>query len=169
MTLHYLARGMAGLASAAVLVGVAAAGVMSASSGVPAAAPPVAPVVFGVPMPLDPAADIPTPDQLYSVLTGLADPGVSFRAKGYLVEGGIGTIESRTADAMMRDASAKGMLPLRFSVADIAPVGPGYATANVTASGPGLPATTQNVTFVRQGAWKLSRASATQVLLMLSA
>jgi hypothetical protein len=160
---------MAGLAGAAVLAGAVTVGVMSPSSGVPAAASRVAPVVFGVPMPLDPAADVPTPGQLYSVLTGLADPGVSFRAKSYLVEGGIGSFESRTADAMMSDARARGLLPLSFSVADIVPVGPGYATANVTASGPGVPATTQNITFVRQGGWRLSRASATQVLLMLSA
>lgn len=170
MTLQSLARGLTGLAGAAALAGAVATGVISASFGAPATTTQVHPVVFGVPMPLDdPAADVPSPDQLYSVLAGLADPGVSFRSKSYLVEGGIGPIEGRTADAMMRDASVRGVLPLSFRVSDIAPAGHGYAMANVTASGPGLAATTQSITFVRQGGWKLSRISAAQVLQMLSA
>jgi hypothetical protein len=177
VTLQSLTRGVTGLVGAAALAGALAIGVMSASSGVPAATTQVAPVVFGVPIPLDdPAADIPTPEQLYSVLARLADPGVSFRAKGYLVEDGIGNIEGRTADAIMRDASAKGLLPLSFHVSDIAPAEPGYASpsqpqasANVTVSGPGMPATTQNIIFVHDGGWKLSRISAAQVLQMFSA
>ena len=169
MTLKSLAKGVATLAGAAAVAGAVTAGVTSASWGVTASSPQVQPVVFGVPMPLDPAADVPSTDQLYGVLNGLADPGVPFRAKGYLVEGGIGVIEGRTADAMMRNASAKGMLPLSFQVSDISPVGPGAASANVTASGPGLPPQTQNVTFVDQGGWKLSRASASQVLQLFSA
>ena len=169
MTLKSLAKGIATLAGAAAVAGAVTAGVTSASWGVTASTPQVQPVVFGVPMPLDPAADVPSSDQLYGVLNGLADPGVSFRSKGYLVEGGIGVIEGRTADAMMRNASAKGMLPLSFQVSDISPVGPGAASADVTASGPGLPPQTQNVTFVDRGGWKLSRASASQVLQLFSA
>ena len=125
-------------------------------------------VVSGAPMPLDPADDLPTPDQLYAVLNGLANPGVPFRSKGNLVEGGVGVIEGRTADAVMKNAVAEGKLPLSFSVSDITPVGPGAASANVTASGPALAPTTQNVTFVDLGGWKLSRSSATQVLTMFS-
>ena len=146
MTLKALAKGVATLAGAAAVAGAVTAGVTSASWGVTASSPQVQPVVFGVPMPLDPAADVPSTDQLYGVLNGLADPGVPFRAKGYLVEGGIGVIEGRTADAMMRNASA-----------------------NITASGPGMAPQTQNVTFVDQGGWKLSRASASQVLQLFSA
>ncbi|NBP86282.1 MAG: hypothetical protein EBU54_14240, partial [Mycobacteriaceae bacterium] len=89
-------------------------------------------------------------------------------AKGNLVEGGIGRIEARTADALMLKAVANGQLPLSFSVANIAPAGPGAATASVTASGPTMPPTTQSITFVDQGGWKLSRASATTVLTMFS-
>ena len=169
MTLKSLAKGFATVAGAATLAGAVTAGVMSASWGVTASSPQVQPVVFGVPMPLDPAADVPSPDQLYGVLRGLADPGVPFRSKGYLVEGGIGVIEGRTADAMMRNATAKGLVPLSFQISDIAPVGPGAASANVTASGPGMPPQSQSVTFVDQGGWKLSRASASQVLQLFSA
>jgi hypothetical protein len=39
-------------------------------------------------------------------------------------------------------------------------------TATVTATGPGTPAITQNITFVNHGTWKLSRASAGLILRM---
>ena len=63
-------------------------------------------------------------------------------------------------------AVAKGQLPLNFSVVDIAAVAAGAASATVTATGPGTPAITQNITFVNQGNWKLSRASAGLILSM---
>lgn len=164
MTLKSLAKGGVTLVGAAVVAGAAWAGVTSASWGVTTAFPEVQPVVFGVPMPLDPAADVPSADQLVFVLNGLADPGVPFRAKGNLVEGGIGILEGRAADSMMRNAVAKGQVPLTFQVVDITAAGPGSASASVTAAGPGMPPYTQNIMFVDQGGWKLSRSSATQVL-----
>ncbi len=152
----------AGVAVAAAVAG-AAAGLTALAAG--AGGPAVAPVVFGAPMPLDPAAaDAPSADQLTGVLYGLADPSVPFAGKAYLVEGGIGRIEARTADALMRNAVAKGQVPLSFSIGAITPAGPGLATAAVTASGPAMAPTTQTVTFVNQGGWKLSRTSATSVL-----
>jgi len=164
VTLKLLAAGVAAVAVA----GSAAVGVTALATSIPAGHGPVQPLVFGVPLPLDPAAAVPTADQLTSVLYGLADPNVPFAAKGNLVEGGIGRIEARTADALMLKAVANGQLPLSFSVANIAPAGPGAATASVTASGPTMPPTTQSITFVDQGGWKLSRASATTVLTMFS-
>lgn len=163
-----LATALAATVGAAAVVGAAAAGVTSIASSSVVAAPQMQLVVSGAPMPLDPADDLPTPDQLYAVLNGLANPGVPFRSKGNLVEGGVGIIEGRTADAVMKNAVAEGKMPLSFSVSDITPVGPGAASANVTASGPALAPTTQNVTFVDRGGWKLSRGSATQVLTMFS-
>jgi hypothetical protein len=121
-------------------------------------------VVFGAPLPLQPGADVPTPDQLSNVLYGLANPDVPFASKSYLVEGGIGSTEARIADRQMQKAAKNGDLPFSFQVANIAPAGPGAASADVTASGPKLAPTTQNVTFVDQGGWKLSRASAMSVL-----
>ena len=126
-------------------------------------------MVFGAPLPLDPATDLPTADQLTGVLAGLADPNVPFSAKGNLIEGGIGRIEARAADGLMAKAVAKGQVPLTFAVSNIAPAGPGAASANVTATAAAMPATTQNITFVNQGGWKISRVSATAVLSFLSA
>lgn len=160
MTQKFLATCMA----VAAIAGGAAAGVTAAASMPLPAAPAIQPVVFGAPMPLDPAAGMPTADQLNGVLYGLADPNVPFSSKAYLVEGGIGRLEARTADALMRSAVAKGQMPLSFSIAGINPAGPGAATADVTASGPGMPPTTQSITFVDQGGWKLSRASASSIL-----
>lgn len=165
MTQKFLVTCMAAAAIAAGAAGAITAGVSITASTSPA----VSPAVFGAPLPLDPAADIPTADQITGVLNGLADPGVPFASKAYLVEGGIGRIEARTADALMRNAVAKGQIPLSFSVSGITPVGPGAASATVTAAGPGMPPTTQTVTFVDQGGWKLSRTSASTVLAIFSA
>jgi hypothetical protein len=155
--------------AAAAIAGGAAAGITAAVTITPSASPAVAPVVFGAPLPLDPAADLPTADQITGVLNGLADPGVPFASKAYLVEGGIGRIEARTADALMKNAVAKGQIPLNFAVSNITSVGPGLASATITASSPTMPPTTQTVTFVDQGGWKLSRASASTVLSIFSA
>lgn len=165
--MKYLATSVAAIAGAAVIAGTAAAGVTSIAAA--PAAPQVALTGIGAPAPLNPVADVPTPEDLYAVLNGLAAPGVPFSSKGYLVENGIGIIEGKTADRLMKNAVAKGLLPLSFSVSDIVPVAPGVASANVTAQGPGMAPTTQPITFVNQGGWKLSRSSASQVLSLFSA
>jgi hypothetical protein len=149
-------------------IGAAAAGVTSLASITPPASQ-VEPVVFGVPLPLDPAADVPSPGQLVGVLSGLQDPGVPFASKGNLVQGGVSDAEGRIADRQLRKASEKGQLPLSFKVTNIAPAGPGAATADVTTSGPRLAPTTQNMTFVDEDGWKLSRASALAVVQQLRA
>lgn len=169
MTLRTFAAGAAaaavfGGAAAGVTALTSASGPLSATTG----APHIALASLGVPLPLDPAADVPSPDQLNGVLYGLADPNVPFASKSYLVEGGIGRLEARTADALMRKAVAQGQMPLSFSIAGITPAGPGAATATVTATGPATPAVTQSVLFVDQGGWKLSRSSASAVLAMFS-
>jgi len=159
---------LAVLLASAAIAGGAAAAMTAAVSITPIAAPAVQPLVFGEPLPLNPVADIPSADQLNSVLYGLADPNVPFASKSYLVEGGIGRLEARTADALMRNAVSKGQVPLSFSIADIVPAGPGAASANVTASGPDTPAITQPITFVDQNGWKLSRNSASALLAMFN-
>ena len=167
MSLKYLATGLA----ATTLVGAPAYGLTTIATNPTTAAPPhttatpaINPVVFGAPLPRDPAADVPTADQLITVLNGLADPSVPFRSKSNLVEGGVGIIEGRTADHMMANAVQNGDLPLSFQIANIQPAGPGAATATVTASGPRTAPTSQTITFVDQGGWKLSRGSATSLL-----
>ena len=154
MTVKSLATGIAAVAA----IGAAAAGVTCIAS-VTAASPRVQPVVFGVPLPQDPAVDLPTPDQLVTVLNTLQDPSVSFASKGYLVEGGI-PVPVGIADHELQKAASKGNLPLTFNISNIVPAGPGAATATITASGPRLAPTPEYLTFVDQGGWKLSHDSA---------
>ena len=155
MTLKSLATGVAAVAA----IGAAAAGVTCIAS-VTGAPPRVQPVVFGAPLPLDPGVDLPTPGQLVGVLNSLQDPSVPFAGKSNLVEGGISGIEGHMADKKLQQAAAKGSLPLTFNITNIAPAGPGAASANITATGPHLAPTTENLTFVDQGGWMLSRTSA---------
>lgn len=146
--------------------GAAAAGLASITSA-STAVYSVEPVVFGAPLPQDPApaASVPTAGQLTSLLSSLADPNVSFANKGNLVEGGISGTEARIADHELKKAADKGDLPLSFTVANIQPAGAGSATADVSVSGPKISTPfTQNVTFVNQGTWMLSRDSVTQLL-----
>jgi hypothetical protein len=157
VTLKSLATGVAAVAA----IGAAAAGVTCIAS-VTAALPEVQPVVFGAPLPLDPVvpgAGVPTPDQLATVLNTLQDPSVSFANKGYLIEGGI-PVPASLADHELQKAAAKGSLPLTFNFTSITPAGPGVAAATLTATGPHLAPTYENLTFVDQGGWKLSHDSA---------
>ena len=83
MTVKSLATGVAAVAA----IGAAAAGVTCIAS-VTATLPQVKPVVFSAPLPLDPVlpgADVPTPDQLVSLLNSLQDPSVPFSSKSNLV------------------------------------------------------------------------------------
>jgi hypothetical protein len=154
-----LATGVAAIAA----IGAAAAGVTSISLVCPIA-PHIQQVVSGAPLPLDPAADVPTADQLLGILNGLQNASVPFADKSYLVAGGISPIEARLADVRMQQAVARGELPLAFTVANIQPAGANAATADVTISGPKLAPTKQNITFVDQGGWKITHASAISLL-----
>lgn len=157
MTLKSLATGVAAFAA----IGAAAAGVTCIAS-VTAVLPEVQSVVFSAPLPLDPVvpgADVPTPDQLVTVLNTLQDPSVSFANKGYLIEGGV-PVPASLADHELQKAAAKGSLPLTFNFTSITPAGPGVAAAALTATGPHLAPTYENLTFVNQGGWKLSHDSA---------
>jgi hypothetical protein len=112
-----------------------------------------------------PGANVPTPGQLTGLLNSLADPSVSFANKSNLVEGGISGTEAHMADHQLKKAAKNGDLPLAFNVTNIQPGAPGSATADVAVSGPKIPSpVTQNVTFVNQGSWVLSRASAMELL-----
>lgn len=164
MTAAVTTKMLATCLAAAAFTGGSAAAVTAVVSTPSPVSVQVAPVVFGAPLPLDPVANLPSADQVNGVLYSLADPNVPFASKSYLVEGGIGRLEAKTADALMRNAVARGQIPLNFTVNSIIPVGPGAATATVTAAAPSMPATTQSVTFVDQGGWKLARSSATTVL-----
>jgi len=158
VTVKSLATGVAALAA----IGAAAAGVTCIAS-VTTVLPQVQPVVFSAPLPLDPVApgaDVPTPDVLVGLLNSLQDPSVPFASKSNLVEGGIGGVEGHFADKELQQAAARGSLPLTFNITNIVPAGPAAASASITAAGPHLAPTIENLTFVDQGGWKLSHDSA---------
>jgi hypothetical protein len=163
-------KSLATTATAVAAIGAAAAGVTSIASGV-APTVGVLPVAVGVPLPQEPApspapaASVPTADQLTGLLNSLADPSVPFANKSNLVEGGISGTEAHMADHELKKAAKNGDLPLAFNVTNIQPGAPGSATADVAVSGPKIPnPVTQNVTFINQGGWILSRASAMELL-----
>jgi hypothetical protein len=165
-----LATGVAAVAA----VGAAAVGV--ASIPTVATSPQVHPVAIGVPLPQDPApapapvpdANLPTASQVSGLLTSLTDPSVSFADKGNLVQGGISGMQAHVADGELQKAAKNGDLPLTFNVTNIQPAAPGSATADVAFSGPKLSTpVTENVTFVNEGNWILSRHSAIQLVKLL--
>ncbi len=164
-------KAIAASATAVAAIGAAATGMTSIASGV-APTVRVLPVAVGAPLPQDPApppaptANIPTADQLTGILNSLADPNVPFANKSNLVEGGISGTEAHIADHELKKAAKNGDLPLAFNVVNIHPgAASGSATADVGVSGPKIPSpVTQNVTFVNQGSWVLSRASAMELL-----
>jgi hypothetical protein len=131
-------------------------------------APEVQLAVFGVPMPLAPAADVPTADQLVGLLSGIADPNVAAADKSGLVEGGLGAIERSVMDGRMQKGRENGKLPLSISAANIEPDGPGAATADITASSPKLEPRSVNLRFVDQDGWKLAHSSLTMLSQMSS-
>ena len=154
MKMKSLATSMAAVAA----ISTATSAVSYLATPAPAAAQALT-TVFFAPLPLDPAVALPAPEQLADVLNTLADPGVPAAGKSNLVEGGLGPVESGAIDHRLQKALKKGALPLTISVANVAPAGPGAASADVTASGPKLEPHSVNLTFVDQGGWKLSRAS----------
>lgn len=124
----------------------------SLEAQVPPAAPP----------PEQPAAALPSAEQLTDLLIRLSDAGVSYKTKEGLVEGGIESGEGHGLDHELRKAYRAGELPLAFEVTNIQPAGPNTASADVAISGPKLqPPVTKPLTFVDQGGtWVLSHDSA---------
>jgi hypothetical protein len=167
-TIKSIVTGLAAVAA----VGATAVGVASIAA-VPTS-PQVRTVAFGAPLPQDPppapapGANLPTAAQVSGLLTSLTDPSVSFADKGNLVEGGIGGMQAHIADGELQKAARNGDLPLTFNVSNIQPGEPGSATADVAFSSPKLSnPVTENVTFVNQGNWILSRHSAIQLVKLL--
>jgi hypothetical protein len=169
-TVNSIATSVAALAA----IGGAAAGM--ASIALPSGLAQVQLAAVGAPLPQNPppapapGANIPTAGQLTGLLNSLVDPTVPFANKGNMVEGGISGTQAHIADRRLKKAAENGDLPLTFNITNIQPGAPGSATADVAVSGPKLPnPVTQNVTFVNQGSWMLSRASAIQAIQLLQA
>jgi len=167
-------KSIATTAAAIAAIGAAAAFVTSTVTSIASGVAPtvrVLPVAVGAALPEAPApapapaANVPTADQLTGLLNSLADPNVPFTNKSNLVEGGISGTEAHIADHELKKAARNGDLPLAFNVTNIRPGAPGSATADVAVSGPKIPSpVSQSVTFVNQGSWILSRASAMELL-----
>lgn len=156
MSLKSLTTGVA----AATLVGAAAVGVTSIAPVPATTSPAITPVVFGTPLPQD--TDPSLTGEFTGILNQLANSG-KVSDKGYLIEGGLGIIEGRAADRALKNASAKGYLPLSFSLTP-PDVNGTTATTTVTASGPQTAPVSQPITFVNQNGWKLSKASAMSIM-----
>jgi hypothetical protein len=165
-----IATGVAALGA----LGAAAIGVTSIAAVSAAGPAQVQLAAVGAPLPQDPPpavpapapdANLPTSDQLTGVLNSLADPSVPFANKSNLVEGGISGTQAHLADHEFKKAADKGDFPLSFTISNIVPGAAGSVTADVVVSGPRIttPAT-QNITFINQGSWVLSRASAMQLI-----
>jgi hypothetical protein len=159
------AAALAAIGGAAALATSAAPQGAVASVRLAAVGAPSAPALPQDPPAPAPAANVPTADQLTGILNSLADPSVPFANKSNLVEGGISGSEAHMADHELKKAAKNGDLPLAFNVGNIQSGGPASATADVAVSGPKIPSpVTQSVTFINQGSWVLSRASAMQLL-----
>ncbi|KWX22026.1 hypothetical protein AFM11_23015 [Mycolicibacterium wolinskyi] len=163
MTPKTLVTGFITAASAAAVVGGAAAGVTSIASSGMSSAPAVQPVVFGAPLPQLPAPDLEAP--LVQTLQALAGGG-SFKGKAPYIQGGIGRVESIAADRAYNQAAAEGKFPLTFVVANINQEG-GVAYADVTATAATGGTATQNIQFVAGPSptgWQISKGSALSLL-----
>jgi hypothetical protein len=160
-------------AAALAVVGGGAAGLASSASGI--AVPEVQLTAVGAPLPQDPQPVapliLPTPEQLTDILNNLSNPGVSYRTKDGLVEGGIGSGEGHEMDHELRVAYRNGQLPLSFVVSNIQQNGPTTVMSDVAVSGPKLKApVTKPLMFVNQnGNWVLSSPSATMLVQAVAA
>jgi hypothetical protein len=165
-------KSVAAGAAALAVVGGGAAGLVSSASGNAAEGlPPVQLASVGAPLPQDPPQPastmaLPTPDQLTGILNDLSNPGVSYRTKDGLVEGGIGSGEGHQMDHELRVAYRNGQLPLSFAVSNIQQNGPTTVMSDVAVSGPKLSTpVTKPLMFVNQnGNWVLSSPSATMLV-----
>lgn len=167
MTLKLIAAGIA-----------AVAGIGVATACMTAIAAPAAAQVQHVAVPLEPApplpppvgAPLPTIGEVSSMLTRLSDAGVGYKEKGELVENGITPEEGHGLDHELRKAYRGGELPYNFDVLNVVPTGEGQALANVTISGPKMPAPqTVPLKLVDQGSWVLSHESSTQLMQIVAA
>jgi hypothetical protein len=167
MTVKLLATGAAAVAA----VGAAAAAATFAASGVSSAHPAalqVQTVALGVPFQLDPpppppgAPALPSPEQLSDLATRVTDPGISYEKKFGLVENGISADEGHVADHDLRKAFRNGNFPEQFTFTNIAPIGPGGASAEVAITGPKFAGpVNKQLAFVDQGGtWVLQHAAA---------
>ncbi|MEO8816154.1 MAG: hypothetical protein ABI307_15110 [Mycobacterium sp.] len=169
MTRKFLATSVLALAA----IGVAGAGLASAEPPAPViqeAPAPQEPAPAPAPAPAPEAAPLPTTEDVGAMLTKLSDAGISYKEKSNLVENGIEPQEGHGLDHELRQAYRAGELPYNFDVLNVVPTTPGQALANVTITGPKMPAPqTVPLKLVDQGSWVLSHDSAVELMQVLAA
>ncbi|BBY35084.1 hypothetical protein BST33_00925 [Mycolicibacter minnesotensis] len=160
------------------LIGAAALTAIGVATGGVASAEPAAPQdsVLDAPIPQEPAppapagAPLPTTGEVAGMLTRLSDAGIGYKEKADLVENGITQHEGHGLDSELRRAYRDGELPYNFDVLNVVQTGEGHGLANVTITGPKMPAPqTVPLQLVDQGSWVLSHDSATQLMQILGA
>lgn len=133
---------------------------------------------FGVPLPADPPPpgpaapeeNVPTPDQVTSVLDRLTDPNVGYQGKLGLVENGLSPEEGQGLDQDLARFNGHGELPYNFAVSDIQAAPDGMAGATISLTGPKIPIPQiRPIALANQGgSWLLLHDSYTQVLQLLT-
>ncbi|WP_321181903.1 hypothetical protein [Mycolicibacter arupensis] len=160
------------------LIGAAALAAIGVATGGVASAEPAAPQdsVLDAPIPQEPAppapsgVPLPTTGEVAGMLTRLSDAGIGYKEKADLVENGITQHEGHGLDSELRRAYRDGELPYNFDVLNVVQTGDGQGLANVTITGPKMPAPrTVPLQLVDQGSWVLSHDSATQLIQILGA
>lgn len=148
--------------------GVGVAALIAAPGVAIAEGPSQAPLtVFHAPHPQDPppAANLPGAEQLTGILDNLVDPQVSDEVKSGLVAGGLQRHQADVLDHQLRRLGHHHGLPLAFTASNITSTGPDTVTADITVTGPTLPAPiTKPVTFTDQNGWMLSQGGADELL-----
>lgn len=150
--------------AALVITGSAASGVISIDTSPAAVTTAIEPVVFDTPLPQAPAPELQ--GQLVATLDALQAGGSFSGIKASYIQGGLGRIESATADRAFSNAVNKGYFPLSFDVLGIDQNG-FMATADVTATAANGASATQNVQFIQGPSptgWQISKGSALALL-----
>lgn len=156
------AAGVAALAAFAVVTAGPIVTGTAAAEPAPAPVEPAAPAASGAPLPSN--------GEVAGMLTRLSDAGIGYKEKADLVENGITQHEGHGLDSELRRAYRDGELPYNFDVLNVVQTGDGHGLANVTISGPKMPAPqTVPLQLVDQGSWVLSHDSATQLFQVLAA
>lgn len=149
------------LTAVAAIGAIAAAGTLLAPAQ--PARPTISPAAFQAPLPLAPVPAVPTQEQILGLLNAFASP-TNFSGKSDLVQGGLSGWQIYQADLAMGKAEFWGLVPFSFDVTNIQPAGPNTASADVATWGPHSGATTRSLTFVNDDGWKISSASARDLL-----
>ncbi|WJR34204.1 hypothetical protein P3F83_01785 [Mycobacteroides immunogenum] len=113
-------------------------------------------------MPQEPADDLPTADQLRTILYTVANPDIPTLEKSAYVDGGVSEGTAACMDQYFSQAKQHGVFPLDFDVSDVRTAGPGAADAEVVITGPRMNPYKNRIRFVYEDGWRLTKNSIAQ-------